>query len=129
MSKKVGRPLIAIDWVDFDKLCQLQCTQREIASWFDCSEDTIERACLRDQKMAFAEYFEQKRGRGKIALRRKQYELAMSGSPVMLIWLGKQYLGQSDKQVVEQTTNIHEEKLVIDLTGSESKSNDHESSN
>ena len=33
----------------------------------------------------------------KIELRQKQWELAMMGNVQMLIWLGKQYLGQSDK--------------------------------
>ena len=33
----------------------------------------------------------------KIELREKQWELAMMGNVQMLIWLGKQYLGQSDK--------------------------------
>ena len=97
---KAGRPVKPIDWEEFDKLCGLQCSLREIASWFDVSEDTIERAVERVHKMKYAEYFEQKRGRGKIAIRRKQYEMAMGGSVPLLIWLGKQYLGQVDK--VEQ---------------------------
>lgn len=97
----MSRPRVKIDWAEFDKLCALQCSQREIASWFDCSEDTIERAVKREKGESFAEYFEQKRGKGKIALRRKQYEVAMSGNVALLIWLGKQYLGQSDKQEIE----------------------------
>jgi len=36
----------------------------------------------------------------KTALRRKQLELAMEGDRGMLIWLGKQMLGQADKQEV-----------------------------
>ena len=55
--------------------------------------------------MKFAEYFEQKRGKGKIALRRKQYDVAMSGNVTMLLWLGKQYLGQSDKQEINHEIN------------------------
>jgi len=110
MSKS-GRPRIKIDWETFDKLCHIQCSQREIAGWFSCSEDTIDRAVQREKKMGFAEYFEQKRGPGKIALRRKQYESAMSGNVTLLIWLGKQYLEQSDK--VEQKQTV---KQAIDLT-------------
>lgn len=33
----------------------------------------------------------------KVSLRRKQVELAMAGDKTMLIWLGKNYLGQTDK--------------------------------
>ena len=32
----------------------------------------------------------------KIELREKQWEVAMDGNVQMLIWLGKQYLGQRD---------------------------------
>lgn len=92
----MARPRKEISWKQFDKLCQLQCTLRELASFFECSEDTIERAVERDKGMSFADYFDQKRGLGKIALRRKQLELAMKGSIPLLIWLGKQYLGQAD---------------------------------
>ena len=31
-----------------------------------------------------------------MSLRRKQYELALEGDRTMLIWLGKQHLGQSE---------------------------------
>jgi hypothetical protein len=42
----------------------------------------------------------QKRQAGFVSLRRKQYELAMAGNATMLIFLGKQYLGQADKREV-----------------------------
>lgn len=63
--------------------------------------------------MQFAEYFDQKRQPGKIALRRKQYEVAMTGNVPLLIWLGKQYLDQSEK--VEQKTTTELKRLVIDF--------------
>lgn len=95
---KMGRPRIEIDFKELDKLCALQCTQEEIAGWFECSIDTIEARIKETHGMTFPEYFAQRRSGGKISLRRKQYETAMSGNPTMLIWLGKQYLNQSDKQ-------------------------------
>lgn len=96
----MARPRVEIDWDQFDKLCVIQATLAEIASWFSCSEDTIERAVKRKHKVGFAEYFAQKAGKGRISLRRKQFEMAQSGDRTMLIWLGKQYLKQSEK--VEQ---------------------------
>lgn len=33
----------------------------------------------------------------KVNLFAKQYEIAMEGNVTLLIWLGKQYLGQTDK--------------------------------
>jgi len=38
--KANGRPLTEIDWVEFDKLCMMLCTQVEIADWFGCTDDT-----------------------------------------------------------------------------------------
>ena len=102
---KTGRPKIKIDWAEFDKLCTMQCSLREIAGWFDVSEDTIERRVVETFGITFAEQYDKKRARGKIALRRKQYDVAMSGSVPMLIFLGKQYLGQSDK--VEQVGELN----------------------
>jgi hypothetical protein len=99
----MARPQIQIDWQKFDLLCALQCSLSEIACEFDCSEDTIERAVKREHKISFAEYFALKRGKGKISLRRKQYQKAMDGDTTMLIFLGKQWLGQADKQSTELT--------------------------
>lgn len=105
---KRGPKLIPINWDEFDKLCHIQCSLREIASWFDCSEDTIENRVKQTHGIKFSEYFEQKRGRGKIALRRKQYDIAMRGDKTLLIWLGKQYLGQADKieQKIDQVLDL-----------------------
>ncbi len=108
-----------IAWPEFDKLCSIQCTLREIAAYFDCSEDTIERACKRDKKLGFAEYYGQKAGIGKISLRRKQFEVAMSGDKTMLIWLGKQLLGQAEPQDQQQqksgTKELYGEEFYRDL--------------
>lgn len=40
-------------------------------------------------------------------LRTTQARLALSGHPGMLIWLGKQFLGQSDKQESRQETTVN----------------------
>ena len=112
-----GRPRKAIDWRQFDKLCELQPTQEEFASYFNCSIDTIERACLRDKKMTFAEYFRQKAGLGKLSLRRAQHKAAINGNVTMQIWLGKQRLGQRDKPVDEQHEKDRLHTLVESLDG------------
>jgi hypothetical protein len=93
-----GRPRLEIEWEAFDALCAVQCTLAEIAAYLGVSEDTIERAVKREQGMSFADYFAQKRQAGFVSLRRKQFELAMEGNPTMLIFLGKQWLGQSDRR-------------------------------
>lgn len=96
---RTGRPRVEIDQEQFEKLCFIQCTLNEIASWFRCSEDTIERWCKREYKETFAETHKKYSAGGKISLRRYQMKMAEHNA-TMAIWLGKQYLGQSDKQEV-----------------------------
>jgi hypothetical protein len=103
MVKRMGRPPIEIDQEDFEKLCVMQSTLSEIAGWFDCSVDTIERWCKRVYKCTFADIYKQKSAKGKISLRRWQWKRAESGDKTMLIWLGKQHLGQQDKQEIEHS--------------------------
>ena len=93
---RTGRPCKEIDKVQFEKLCSLQCTLNEICSYFDCSDETINKWCKRTYHQTFLEVFAIKRGKGQISLRRTQWHLAEK-SPAMAIWLGKQYLDQKDK--------------------------------
>lgn len=104
MAKR-GPKVIQLDWEQFDKLCYIQCTQREIAAWFDCSVDTIERRVEEEFGIKFAEYYAEKKEKGLISLRRLQYQAAEKANTVMLIWLGKQYLGQKDRQETEMKTS------------------------
>jgi hypothetical protein len=90
-----GRPRKEIDRESFEKLCGLQCTEEEIASWFDCTVDTIENWCKREYGRKFSEVFAEKRSYGKISLRRTQWQLAEKNAS-MAIFLGKNYLGQRD---------------------------------
>lgn len=96
----MARPLIEIDKKQFENLCGLQCTREEICSFFDISEKTLEAWCKRTYKQSFSLVFKQKRGKGKISLRRSQFRLAEKNAN-MAIWLGKQYLDQKDEVKVE----------------------------
>lgn len=103
MAKR-GPKIIQIDWQEFDKLCYMQCTATEIAAWFNCSVDTIERRVEEAHGVKFAEYFAEKKQHGRISLRRAQFQAAtVKGNTSMMIWLGKQYLDQKDKQETEIT--------------------------
>jgi len=102
-SRPVGRPPKEINWEEFDKLLAIQATKEECAGWFNCSVDTIENKVNEVHGMNFSAYKEQKGATGKISLRRKQFQTAMSGNTALLIFLGKQWLGQSDK--VEHSTD------------------------
>lgn len=100
----MARPRIEIDEKQFESLCGLQCTLAEIADFFSCSEDTIERWCKRTYGEGFADTFKKHSGKGRISLRRAQFRLAEKNAS-MAIWLGKQYLGQSDSAWSVKTEN------------------------
>jgi AraC-like DNA-binding protein len=88
-KKKVGRPKIEINEDQLEKLSSILCTMEEMASFFGCSVDTLERN--------FADTIKKGKDKGRMSLRRLQFEKAQSGNTTMLIWLGKQLLGQKDK--------------------------------
>lgn len=109
-KNKRGRPITNIDIEQFEKLCELQCTLDEITAFFRVSDKTIESWCKRTYGLNFSEVFKQKRQAGKISLRRIQFHLAKK-SPAMAIFLGKNYLGQSDKDDWQRQHNDKELSL------------------
>lgn len=70
------------------ELARLGCTAREIARWFGITESTL--------KYNFNDYIEKAFEETKQRLRNAQLKAALNGNVTMLIFLGKNYLGQSD---------------------------------
>lgn len=98
----MARPRKEIDQKQFENLCGLQCTLEEICGWFDVTDKTLDGWCKRTYHASFSEVFRQKRGAGKISLRRSQWRLAEKNA-TMAIFLGKQFLGQCDSVDVAVT--------------------------
>lgn len=115
-DKKMGRPQIKIDQKQFETLCSILCTQDEIIGVLDIGKETLSRWCKRTYKMTFEDIYKNKSALGKMSLRRHQFELAQKGNATMLIWLGKQLLGQHDKLVTENTTSLNAKVESIDPT-------------
>lgn len=95
----MGRPRKEIDPNIFEELCNIQCTLSEIAGVFRCSEDTIQNWCKSHYGEIFSVVYKKYSEDGKSSLRRYQMNLAKTNA-TMAIWLGKQYLGQKDRQEV-----------------------------
>ena len=93
-EKKMGRPVKEIDEDLLYKLAQIHCTMKEMVDIIGVSEDTLKRR--------YAGLIDKGKAEGKMRLRRKQIEVAMSGNPALLIFLGKSMLGQSESPVAEQ---------------------------
>lgn len=121
-----GRPKIEVDWTKVDAMCQIQCTGEEIASVLGIDYDTLATRCKDDHGSSFSDYIGEKKQGGRASLRRKQWKLAESGNPTMLIWLGKQYLGQSDKQAIDHTTGGDKIRTFSSMYAHQSKGDDAE---
>ncbi len=75
------------------------CPDREIAEWFDISESTL--------RYNFSVYLTKARAQLKQRLRQAQIRVALEGNPTMLVWLGKNILGQQDTP-----TNTDDDKVL-----------------
>lgn len=110
-GKNVSGVRAVIDKDVFEELCNIQCTRKEIASVFRCSESAISKWCQETYNQTFTDAFDELSLGGKSSLRRTQFELAKKSS-AMAIFLGKQYLGQKDTPVEDDTEAI---KKVSDI--------------
>ncbi len=87
-------PMPTMEFSDEDrdkirKLAEIQCTQKEIAHVMGVSQSSLKKYNI--------DVLNEGKNLGKVKLRRAQYNKAVEeGNPTMLIWLGKQMLGQAD---------------------------------
>ena len=89
-----------IDPKNVEKLASYGCSNREIADYFGCDESLISKS--------YSTNVTKGREKGKIRLRQMQWKSAEKGSVPMQIWLGKQVLGQADKQEVKEIKPFEE---------------------
>ena len=92
-----------IDLSELEKLAGLQCTDEEIAAWFNVSTRTIERRRLEPE---FAEVMTRGKAKGRISVRRMQMKLLEEGNATMGVWLGKQILGQTDQISIDTSIQV-----------------------
>lgn len=109
---KGGRPRKEINWETFESLCGIQCTQVEIASVLKCHIDTLRDHATDYYNDSFSNIYEKYSSPGKASLRRDQFRLAKKNA-AMAIWLGKQYLGQKDRE--EKNNNAVTLQDLIDF--------------
>ena len=100
----MARPRKELDQDQFEKLCQLQCTEEEIANWFDMCRDTLITRISELYGESFSTVFKKHSDEGRMSLRRYQWKMAEK-NVAMAIFLGKQYLGQKDTPMYNNTIN------------------------
>jgi len=101
----MGRPEANIDWEEVESLLMSGCTGTEIAARIGISAPTLYDRCQTDNEMMFSEFSQEKKAKGDTLLKQAQFNAAVvDKDKAMLIWLGKQRLGQKDKS--EQDVNL-----------------------
>lgn len=101
--KGPSKPLNDNDFLRLTNMVRIQCTQEEICLILGMSDTTLNRRLQERGYENFEGFLKSHNSEGKMSLRRMQWQAAENGNPTMLVWLGKQYLGQRDKINAEVT--------------------------
>ncbi len=96
----------SIDKSNFENLCSMQCSKREIAGFFRVTPGTIDRFCQYAYGMDFNEANEMFSANGKVSLKRACFKKALNGDTITLIWAMKNICGWKDKVEQENTSRI-----------------------
>ena len=79
-------------------LASFGCSITEIAKYFRIDESTV--------RKKYKDELETGRESLKVRLRQLQWDHAARGNTALLIWLGKQYLGQTDRKEIDLIGNL-----------------------
>lgn len=112
-----GRPHKPIDWEEVKNMLLVGCTGSEIASCLNMHPNTFYDRVILEQGMHFTDFAQIHFERGNRMLRAVQFECAVKKKDrAMMIFLGKNRLGQTDKveQKIETTQEITQ-KAVLEL--------------
>lgn len=104
-----GKPAAKIDWDAVAEMGQAGCTIKETAAAMGVTSQTLSLNYKKYRKDLYAgeyetlaEYFQAQRSGGDALIKVKQFKKAVKGdNDRMLIWLGKNRLGQSDKREIK----------------------------
>lgn len=99
-GKPAHRSQIPIDWERVDEMLACGCIGTEIAACMGMHPDTLYRRVEETFSLGFTAYATQKRSVGEKLLRETQFKkacgISKKGDNTLLIWLGKQRLGQKE---------------------------------
>ncbi len=94
----VGRDKHVIDPQEVFKLAQIGCKDTEISDWFGIDSNTL--------RYNFSVELTKGRLALNQSLRRAQLQVALGGNPTMLIWLGRNLLGQTENPIDVESSQI-----------------------
>lgn len=102
----MARPIKKVDVKQIETLAAINCSYAEIGAVVDLDPSTLTRR--------YAQFIQKGREQGKSSLKRKMWEIAMSGNVSMCIWLSKQMLGYTDKVEQKTDSNIKFDEATVD---------------
>lgn len=106
LSTKMGRKKIPLDWEAIGQRIAKGATTAGIVAELDCSRETLYKRCKSECGLDYSRFQAKYRAKGDDSLRIKQYEVAIDGNVPMLIWLGKQRLGQRENITFEHLNEV-----------------------
>lgn len=135
--KCMCRKEIPINWKRADELLEAGCLGTEVAAYFGMHPETFYDRVVKEKKVGFSEYSSKKKSSGEALIREAQFDKAVKKKDnSMLIWLGKQRLGQKDSpsehivneeimkhylDVMKQIASFQEERKMADSSKSKEK--------
>jgi len=113
---KGGRPKKHLEDLKFDGWDQLDAliiwaSEEYCAEKLGIHIETLANKIKEKHGCSFPEYKRKRQEPMRVNLLKKQYDVAMQGNVSMLIWLGKNYLGQSDTPTIAE-----DYELITDFT-------------
>ena len=109
-----------INFEQLKAMCRIQCTAVECAAVFGIDDNTLDRRIKEAGYAGFGEFYKKYSHEGKTSLRRAQWKAATEQlNPTMLVWMGKQMLGQKDKSQTEHTGSVKIERVRFDSDSSD----------
>ena len=116
----IGRPKINVEPKQLRKLTEIRCSLAEIAYYFDCSQDTIERRCKAFFGITFAELKKQSKVGTKLAIKKQLFKMAMNGNTTILMKLADNLhiFDEEDKKnsLISETPEEEVERIKEDMT-------------
>lgn len=119
----VGRREIVLDLERVKFFCRFNPNDEELAAALKIDPDTLSK--YKNADPAVLQAMEEGKALGRMSLRGKQFDIAMKGNVSMLIWIGKQQLGQKDKilhgndvenPLIESIGSLNREQLVNEIS-------------
>jgi hypothetical protein len=104
-----GRALLPIDAKAVEGMAFVGTTNQEIADFLETTPALIERR--------FMPLLRKSRASMRVRLRRAQFEGAKKGNVALLLWLGKQWLGQDEHGAAELSAEPDGPRQVIVVRG------------